>query len=179
MLGLLGVYILLYSLFSAVILCGSSSLLGLPRCLCGSLRLFSQTVDNLGGVVLSRLKSPYIAGGCVKNTLSSPVALPPGRGSVWRGLSRIVCGSRLLPGPYCSLTRAVVGDYAREYLRGLSAAAGLLVGAPCRKLGGLRAGSPAAAAALPPLARGAGSVRAVPPDPVDLVAPPLLLAAIS
>lgn len=71
------------------------------------------------------------------------------------------------------------GIHAREYLRGLSAAAGLLVGAPCRKLGGLRAGSPAAAAALPPLARGAGSVRAVPPDPVDLVAPPLLLAAIS
>ena len=60
--ALLGVYILLYNLFSAVILCGSSSLLGLPRCLCGSLRLFSQTVDNLGGVVLSRLKSPYIAG---------------------------------------------------------------------------------------------------------------------
>ena len=70
---LLGVYILLYSVFSAVILCGSSSLSGLPRCLCGSLRLFSQTVDNLGGVVLSRLKSPYIAGAIYKIQLASPV----------------------------------------------------------------------------------------------------------
>ena len=73
MLGLLGVYILLYSLFPAVILRGSSSLLGLPRCPFGSLRLFSQAVDNSGGVVLSRLKSPYIAGGRLLKRGQHPV----------------------------------------------------------------------------------------------------------